>query len=116
MKVDIKIANLTEAQAIALEEFFAVWSYMKDKKMSMWTAFFADSFNDFAPDVLIKKDEGVWNTPKRFLEDIGFRVGRAHFETEDGTTDPQDMYLLDYLKIQKVLNGESPILKGNTKE
>ncbi len=116
MKVDIKIANLTEAQAVALEEFLAVWSYMKDKKMSMWTAFFADCFNDFAPDVLIKKDDGVWNPPRRYLEDIGMRIGKVSFETEEGQTKPQDMYLLDYLKVEKVMNGESPILKGSTKE
>lgn len=116
MKVDIKISNLTEAQAVALEEFFAVWSYMKDKKMSMWTSFFADSYNDFAPDILFRKEDEVWSPPKRFLEDIGFRVGKVSFETENGDTKPQDMYLLDYLKIDRVMNGKSPLLKGSIKE
>lgn len=116
MKIDIKITNLTEAQALAIEEFFAVWTFMKEKRMSMWTSFFADSFNDFSPDILVKKEDDVWTPPKRFMKDIGFRVGKATFETEDGNTDPQDLYLLDYLKIQRVLDGKSPLLKGTIKE
>lgn len=113
MKLDIKISNLTEAQAIALEEFFAVWGFIREKKMSMWTAFFADSFNDFNPDIIIKKEDDTWVAPKRFLQDIGYRVGKASFATEEGQTEPQDMYLLDYYKIERVLSGQSPKLKGS---
>lgn len=112
MKLDIKIDNLTEAQVIALEEFFAVWTFMKDKKMSMWTSFFVDCVSDFQPEILVRKNDEVWFPPQRFLEDIGLRIGKASFETEKGNTKPQDMYLLDYLKIEKVLEGKSPILKG----
>lgn len=111
MKLDIKIANLTEAQAIAIEEFLSVWLFMRDTKMSMWTSFFADSNEDFAPDILIKKEDDTWVLPKRFMKDIGLRVGKVKFPDETGQEPVHEIYLLDYLKIQNVLEGKSPILK-----
>lgn len=114
MKLDIKIANLTEAQAIAIEEMLAVWLYMRDSKMSMWTSFFADSNADFAPDIMVKKDDTVWNTPKRFMQDIGLRVGKVKFVEDNGNEPEHEIYLLDYLKVQNVLEGKSPILKDSS--
>ncbi len=114
MKLDIKIANVTEAQALAIEEFLAVWLYMRDTKMSMWTSFFADSNADFAPDIMIKKDDTIWNTPKRFMQDIGLRVGKVKFPDGEGKEPEHEIYLLDYLKIQNVLEGKSPILKDSS--
>ena len=111
MKINVEFDNLSEAQAVALEEFFAVWMFLKEKQMSMWTSFFVDTAIDFKPVVKVNGED-----PKRFMKDIGFRVGKATFETENGNTDPQDMYLLDYLKIEKVLEGKSPLLKGTIKE
>ena len=35
MKINVEFDNLSEAQAVALEEFFAVWLFLKEKNMSM---------------------------------------------------------------------------------
>ena len=33
MKINVEFDNLTEAQAVALEEFFAVWGFLREKNM-----------------------------------------------------------------------------------
>ncbi len=45
MKLSIEIDNITEAQALAIEDILATWLFLKEKKMSMWTAIFADGTN-----------------------------------------------------------------------
>ena len=35
MKINVEFDNLTEAQAIALEEYFAVWMFLKEKKIEV---------------------------------------------------------------------------------
>jgi len=38
--------------------------------------------------------------PKRFMKDIGLRVGKVKFVTDEGDLE-DDMYLLDYEEFQK---------------
>mgnify|MGYP006871033157 FL=1 len=101
MKINVEFDNLTEAQAIALEEYFAVWMFLKEKKMSMWTSFFPDCAIDFSPVIKVNGDD-----PKRFMKDIGLRVGKVKFVTDEGEIE-DDMYLLDYERISKALEDES---------
>lgn len=44
--------------------------------------------------------------PKRFMKDIGLRVGKVKFVTDEGEIE-DDMYLLDYERISKALEDES---------
>ena len=53
---------------------FAVWMFLKDKQMSMWTSFFADCAVDFSPVIKVNGED-----PKRFMKDIGVRVGKVKF-------------------------------------
>lgn len=101
MKINVEFDNLTEAQAVALEEFLAVWMFLKEKNMSMWTAFFVDTAIDFKPVVKVNGED-----PKRFMKDIGLRVGKVKFVTDEGEIE-DDMYLLDYERISKALEDES---------
>ena len=101
MKLSIEIDNITEAQAIAIEDFLATWLFLKEKKMRMWTAFFADGQFDFKPKIKVNGEEA-----KKYMGDIGWRVGKVGFKTEDSYLD-DDMYLMDYERIQKILDKPS---------
>lgn len=97
-KVTIELDNLTEAQAIAVEELMAVWKYIADKKFFYWTGFVIDGFVDWAPDIKVNGKE-----PERYMEDIGLRVGKVKFEQPDGSLLSEEMYFLDYYKIHNKL-------------
>jgi hypothetical protein len=101
MKIVVEFDNLSEAQAVSLEEMFAVWSFLKDKQMSMWTSFFADCAVDFKPVIKVNGED-----PKRFMKDIGLRVGKVKFITDAGDVE-DDMYLLDYERVAKALNDDN---------
>ena len=96
-KVTIEIRNLSKGQARAIEEYFAVWDFLNQKNMSMWCSFFVDCQGGFIPSVKVNGEK-----PKRFMKDIGLRVGKVKFVTEQGDMEDQ-MYLLDYEKIEKAL-------------
>jgi hypothetical protein len=98
MKLSIEIDNITEAQAIAIEDFLATWLFLKEKKMRMWTAFFADGSTDFKP--IIKIDG---KDPVRFDGDIGPRWNTINKDTED----EDEVYFVDYERIESVLNGRN---------
>jgi hypothetical protein len=83
--LNIEISNLTEAQAIALEDMFRQWTYLGNIGASRWTAFFADGDGNFRPHITVNgsepqftdkintffgQDKNVWKTvqlplPKR---------------------------------------------------
>ncbi len=98
MKLSIEIDNITEAQAIAIEDFLATWLFLKEKKMRMWTAFFADGLYDFAPEIKVNGEEA-----KKYMGDMCWRVGKVGFKTDEGYLD-DEMYLMDYERIQKNLD------------
>ena len=43
--------------------------------------------------------------PKRFMKDIGLRVGKVKFVTDEGDLE-DDMYLLDYERVSKALEDD----------
>lgn len=96
-KVTIEINNLSHGQARAIEEYFAVWKFLNDKNMSMWCSFFVDCQGKFIPTIKFNGQE-----PKRFMKDIGLRVGKVKFVSEKGEEE-DDMYLLDYERVEKAL-------------
>lgn len=51
--ITVQINNITEAQAIALEDMFATWVYLGNIGGSRWTAFFADGDGNFRPKITI---------------------------------------------------------------
>lgn len=52
-KIIVEIENLTEAQEIALNDFFATWEQLGSWGSSRWTAFYADGDGDFRPKIRI---------------------------------------------------------------
>jgi hypothetical protein len=101
MKLNIEIDNLTEAQALAIEDYLATWLFLKEKKMSMWVSFFADGFEGFAPEIKVNGDEA-----KKYMGDIGWRVAKVGLKNspEDEAYSDEEMYLMDYYRIQKKLD------------
>lgn len=53
MKKTIEIDNLTEAQAIAIEDLLATWEYFGNIGTSRWTSFFADGDGNFRPQIKV---------------------------------------------------------------
>ena len=49
--MEIVIENLTEAQAIAIEDLLATWVQGGSHGCSRWTAFYADGDGNFRPRV-----------------------------------------------------------------
>ncbi len=99
--LNVKFENLTQAQKIALEEFFAVWNFIGEKKFTLWTALICDGYSDWNPIISI---DG--NSPERYMGDIGLRVGKVKFIQEDDSTIDEEMYFLDYLKIENNLKND----------
>lgn len=106
LNVDFK--NLTEAQKIALEEFFAVWNFIGKSNFSYWTSFMCDGAADWKPEITVNNEE-----PKRYMGDIGIRAGKIKILQEDESYLSDDMYFLDYLKIQNKLNSEKETDESN---
>ena len=101
-KITIEIENLTEAQALALEELMATWQFISDKKFFYWTAFAIDGFADWNPKITFNGSE-----PQRYMEDIGLRAGKVKFEQADGILLDEEMYFLDYQKIQNKIDEQN---------
>lgn len=74
----IEINNLTEAQAVALEDLLSTWMNLGSVGASRWTAFFADGDGNFRPDIKVDgkrprktqiiDTEECWRTVKMKLE------------------------------------------------
>jgi hypothetical protein len=97
MKLEITIDNLSESQAKAIEDLLAVWQWLGDEKMSIWTSYFADGALGFTPDIKVNGEQ-----PKRFMMDIGNRLAQIKVVTEDGDfTDKY--YMIDPDKVKDAL-------------
>jgi hypothetical protein len=107
-KVTIEIDNLTEAQSIAIEELMSVWQYISDKKFFYWTAFLIDGFVDWQCKIKVNG-----KSPERYMGEIGLRSGKVLFEQADGRHLPEEMYFLDYYKIQKNLDEKQKEKENN---
>lgn len=103
-KLTIEIDNLTEAQAKSIEELMAVWQFISDKKFFYWTAFLIDGWLDWRP---VIKVNGKY--PERFMEEIGNRSGKIKILQEDGSYADEEMYFLDYMKVQNKLNEKKDV-------
>ena len=57
MELEVKLKNLTEAQAIALEDMFATWVELGNVGCSRWTSFYADGDGNFRPKVEVNGEE-----------------------------------------------------------
>jgi hypothetical protein len=97
MKLEITIDNLSESQAKAIEDLLAVWQWLGDEKMSIWTSYFADGALGFTPDIQVNGEP-----PKRFMMDIGNRLAQIKVVTEDGDF-PDKYYMIDPDKVRDAL-------------
>ena len=101
MKVNITIDNLTESQAIAIEELLAGWQLISDSNdITVWTGFFCDGKLDWKPKIKFNRRK-----PQRFMKDIGLRLGKVKFVTENGDL-PEDMYFIDFERVEKALEND----------
>ena len=68
MKITVEIDNITEAQAIALEDMFAKMVTLGNIGGSRWVAFFSDGDGNFRPKIKVNgndaKDTDIIDTKK----------------------------------------------------
>jgi hypothetical protein len=106
--LNVRFENLTEAQALAIEELLATWQFIGDTgEFSIWTGFWTDSKIDWNPKITVNGEE-----PKRFMKDIGLREGRVKMLQHDDSEIIQRMYFCDYFNIEDALEREA--LNGST--
>jgi hypothetical protein len=102
MKVNITIDNLTESQAVAIEELLAGWELIGDSgEITIWTGFFCDSKKDWNPKIKINRRKA-----KRFMLDIGQRLGRVKMIQSDESEIYQQMYFVDQYKIEEAIKND----------
>jgi hypothetical protein len=51
--INVEISNITEAQAIALEDMFRTWVGLGNAGASRWTSFHADGDGNFRPSIKV---------------------------------------------------------------
>jgi hypothetical protein len=107
MKLNIEISNLTEAEALAIEDYFSTWLWLKEKNMTLWTSFLVDSVGGFDPKITIDGKE-----PEKYMGDIGWRVAKVGFKSPDNEYLDDDMYMMDPLLIQRNLDNPSEDTEG----
>lgn len=76
-KITIEIDNLTEPQAIAIENLLANWRFMGSAGMSRWTSFYCDGDGDFKPKILIdgrKPEVSKIVDDKQFWQGSEYRI------------------------------------------
>ena len=99
----IEIDNLTESQAIALEDMLATWQWLGSAGASRWTAFFADGDGNFQPKITI---DGRKPEKTRLIE-TGFpNVNQNHeywrtikIKSGDEWRDAYEVYMIDFDSI-----------------
>src|SRR5271167_3682662 len=93
-KMVVEFGSLTEAQALALEDLFALWNYMGSIGQSRWTAFFADGDGNFQPKITVDGRK-----PQRcYLTDADKRWKRL-MDVDHKRPRPDDFYLIDFDSI-----------------
>ena len=68
--INVKISNITEAQAIALEDMFSTWIYLGIIGSSKWTCFFADGDGNFRPKIEVDGNEAQFAPTKIISNEI----------------------------------------------
>ena len=51
--INVEISNITDAQAIALEDMFRTWVGLGNAGASRWTSFYADGDGNFRPNIKV---------------------------------------------------------------
>ena len=103
MKVNITIDNLTEAQAIAIEELLAGWQLISDSDdVAIWTGFYCDGRSDWKPKIKFNRKK-----PQRFMKDIGQRLGKVKMLQHDDAEIFQQMYFVDCYKIEEAIKNDN---------
>ena len=51
--INVEIQNITDAQAIALEDMFRTWVGLGNIGASRWTSFYADGDGNFRPSIKV---------------------------------------------------------------
>lgn len=104
-KMVVEFGDLTEAQALALEDLFALWNYMGSVGRSRWTAFFADGDGNFQPGITVDgRKPQRWNMPQEK------KRWKRLMDVDDTRPRPDDFYLIDFDAIAWTLHDE-PTLK-----
>lgn len=93
--IQISITNLTESQAIAIEDMLATWQLLGGWGSSRWTSFFADGDGNFRPRISIDGRKPQETT----------LVKRADLWTGGATGDGE--YKIDFDKIAWKLQGDT---------
>lgn len=86
MKLKIEIDNLTEKQAIAVEQMFNTWEILSRLGSSRYVAFYVDGDGNFHPKILIN-DKSIKDSEK--------------FSIKDSYNDEKNMYLIDFDNVKK---------------
>lgn len=68
-KIIVEIDNITEAQAIALEDMFRTWVYLGAVGSSRWTSFYADGDGNFRPKIKVDGKEAQF-APNNIITDV----------------------------------------------
>lgn len=94
MNITIQMNNLTEAQALAIEDLFATWMQLGSMGSSRWTAFYVDGDGNFHPEITVNG-----NKPKRCeLTDPKKRWRKFAFK-RDGKLYGDEGYFIDFDSI-----------------
>ena len=108
----VEFETLTEAQALALEDLFALWNYLGSAGASRWTAFFADGDGNFQPGIKVNGEK-----PKRCHLTDERKRWRRLMDVDDKRPRPDDFYLMDFDAIAWKLHDEpAPAYKPLTPE
>ena len=68
--INVEISNITEAQAIALEDMFSTWIYLGKIGSSKWTCFYADGDGNFRPKIEVDGNEAQFAPTKIISNEI----------------------------------------------
>lgn len=100
-KITIEIDNLTEAQALAIEDLLAQWQVLGGMGSSRWTAFYADGDGNFQPKVTVDGHKAEFCElgvpPKE-------RWTQLWEENEYGNLNPHETYMIDFDAIAWALD------------
>lgn len=66
--LEIKLENLTDAQAIAVEEMLAVWQSLSSIGSSRYVAFFADGDGNFHPKISVNGERPRYKAKELGIE------------------------------------------------
>ncbi len=97
MKLNIEIDNLSKGQAKAIEDMLAVWLLLIEKEKGRWVSMYINGTNGFYPEISVNG-----KAPERYLENIGPRWNTINKDTDD----EDEVYFLDYERIEKLLDKE----------